>query len=129
MPGYMLALEEGGTCRGVIHRIQSEKIDSETCILWRREMLGTGYRSIWTQVETPQGAQRALAFVVNQDSPRYVGQPDDATLIAGIASRTGPMGKNADYVFNLCDIWPRMTRDTQLETLAAKVREYMDKMA
>ncbi len=130
MPGYMLALEEGGTCRGVIHRIQSEKIDSETCILWRREMLGTGYRSIWTQVETPQGAQRALAFIVNQDSPRYVGQPDDATLIAGIARAQGPMGKNADYVFNLCEhLAAHDMPDTQLETLAAKVREYMDKMA
>ncbi|MEC8177142.1 MAG: gamma-glutamylcyclotransferase, partial [Pseudomonadota bacterium] len=64
------------------------------------------------------------------DSPRYVGQPDDATLIAGIASAQGPMGKNADYVFNLCEhLAAHDMPDTQLESLAAKVREYMDKMA
>jgi cation transport protein ChaC len=129
-PGYMLALEEGGTCSGVIHRIRADKIDSETCILWRREMLGTGYRSIWAHVQTPHGPQRALTFIVNTDSPRYVGQPDDATLIAGIAEAQGPIGKNADYVFSLCDhLAAYGMPDAQLETLAARVREYMDKMA
>ena len=130
MPGYMLALEDGGTCRGVIHRIQAEKIDTETCILWRREMLGTGYRSVWAEVQTPQGPQRVLTFIVNRDSPRYVGQPDDETLIAGIARAAGPIGKNADYVFSLCEhLAAHGTPDAQLETLAAQVREYMDKMS
>ena len=88
-PGYMLALEDGGTCHGVIHRIRADKIDSETRILWRREMLGTGYRSIWTDVQTSEGPQRAITFIVNRDSPRYVGQPDNAELIARIARAEG----------------------------------------
>ena len=93
-------------------------------------MLGTGYRSVWAEVQTPQGPKRALAFIVNRDSPRYVGQPDNKTLIAGIARAAGPIGKNAEYVFSLCEHLAALGMpDAQLETLAAQVREYIDKMS
>lgn len=129
-PGYMLALEDGGTCHGVIHRIRADKIDSETRILWRREMLGTGYRSIWTDVQTSEGPQRAITFIVNRDSPRYVGQPDNAELIARIARAEGPIGKNADYVFSLCaHLTAHGMPDAELDALAKSIREYMDNMS
>ena len=71
-----------------------------------------------------------VALTEAEGWPGLVGQPDDATLIAGIAEAQGPIGKNADYVFSLCDhLAAYGMPDAQLETLAARVREHMDKMA
>ena len=42
-PGLMLGLDAGGSCVGLAHRIAPEHVESETEILWLREMVGTGY--------------------------------------------------------------------------------------
>jgi cation transport protein ChaC len=35
----MLALDRGGSCRGVVYRIAARKVRGEPRLLWRREML------------------------------------------------------------------------------------------
>src|SRR4051794_21749929 len=51
-PGLMLALDRGGTCRGVAFRIPAQQVRSELLLIWRREMFGTAYRARWVQVHT-----------------------------------------------------------------------------
>src|SRR5262249_20153677 len=42
-PGAMLALDRGGTCRGMLFCIAAAKVRNELHLLWRREMLGGAY--------------------------------------------------------------------------------------
>jgi cation transport protein ChaC len=100
-PGLMLALVPGGRCRGMAIRIAAEMIDSETEILWRREMLSGAYQARWVQVDTGAGHRRAITFVVNRKHPRYGGDiaPDEA--VRAIACAEGRLGRCRDYLHNL----------------------------
>jgi hypothetical protein len=48
-PGLMLALEPGGSCRGVVYRIAADAVATELEIIWRREMLSTSYVPRWVR--------------------------------------------------------------------------------
>lgn len=61
-PGLMLALDRGGSCRGFAFRIEPQKVQSETRILWRREMISGGYVPRWVSVRTSEGPMRALTL-------------------------------------------------------------------
>ena len=50
-PGLMLALDHGGSCRGMAHRIAAEHVESETEILWMREMITGSYRPAWISLK------------------------------------------------------------------------------
>lgn len=66
-PGLMLAIDEGGNCEGLAFRIQAEKLDHETFVLFRREMLFSSYRPTWLSLDTADGPIEALCFVANHD--------------------------------------------------------------
>ncbi len=98
-PGLMLALAPGTSCTGVAHRIDAAHVESETSILWMREMLSGAYRPTWVEAATPDGVRPAVTFVINPDHPRYVtpaALDDQAALIAKAA---GPSGSNRDYLY------------------------------
>lgn len=96
-PGAMLALDEGGTCEGMLFRIDATKARAEARLLWRREMLTDSYRARWVPV-TAQGATlRALTFVVNRRSGRYIGDQPIETTARLLRTGTGPLGTSRDY--------------------------------
>ncbi|MEJ0069341.1 MAG: gamma-glutamylcyclotransferase [Pseudomonadota bacterium] len=99
-PGLMLALERGGTCRGVAYRIAEDAVHAELDILWRREMVGGSYLPRWVAVRTPQGLVRALAFTINRRNERYAGRLSEDRMAASIAVATGQLGPCSDYLFN-----------------------------
>lgn len=100
-PGLMLGLESGGRCRGMGLRIAPELIESETRILWRREMLSGAYHPRWVRLDTPGGPVRAVTFVVNRRHPRYVGRQPLAETVRTIAVAEGQLGRCCDYLHNL----------------------------
>src|SRR3978361_1455145 len=65
-PGLMLALDRGGTCRGVAFRIPAQDVRSELLLLWRREMFGPASLARWVQVHTAHASFPAITFVVNR---------------------------------------------------------------
>lgn len=98
-PGLMLGLDRGGSCRGVAHRISAASIESETEILWMREMIGHGYEPGWVYTHMESGRRRALTFLANPRGPRYVGRlPYDLT-VERIARAEGPLGSNRRYLY------------------------------
>src|SRR5215471_4754000 len=78
-PGLMLALDRGGSCHGVAHRIAAEQVESELRIVWMREMLGGTYQPRWVRVRTEHGETRAITFVANRAHPRYAGNLPEET--------------------------------------------------
>ena len=99
-PGLMLALEPGGSCRGVLYRIAPEAVASELEIVWMREMLGRAYRPRWVTAHTSSGPVRAIAFTMNRAHERYAGRLADDVVAATIAEASGNLGACADYLFN-----------------------------
>jgi len=122
-PGLMLALDRGGSCRGILHRLAAADLDSELRILWMREMLGGAYRPRWVEVRIAGGSLRAIAFVANRSHPRYAGKLPEPVLAARIASAAGELGTNRNYLFRLVDHLDSLgLRDGPMHRLAERVR-------
>jgi cation transport protein ChaC len=103
LPGLMLALDRGGSCRGLVHRIAAHYVESELKILWMREMLGGAYRPRWLRVRTAEGEVRAISFVANPAHPRYAGKLPEPTIVDRIARAVGHLGSNRHYLYRLTE--------------------------
>lgn len=99
-PGLFLGLDRGGRCRGVVFRIPAVIAATELDLIWRREMLTGAYEARWVEVDTAEGAVRAIAFVINRRHGLYAGRLDDATVIQAVATGEGGLGRCSDYLFN-----------------------------
>ena len=97
-PGLTLALERGGSCRGMALCIDAADIETETQIVWRREMLSDAYRPRWVDLQTAEGPVRAITFVINRRHPGYAGRLPDGEAAAAIACASGRIGRCADYL-------------------------------
>jgi glutathione-specific gamma-glutamylcyclotransferase len=104
-PGLMLVLLDGGdVCAGVAHRIAADKVDSETRILWLREMLSGAYRPVWTDITFADATRaRGLTFVANAGHPRLETGLDLDTTAHRIAAAEGERGANRDYLFQCAE--------------------------
>ncbi len=123
-PGLMLALDHGGSCRGVAYRIAQDEVDSELDVLWRREMVGGAYVPRWQTIRTADGQMRAITFIINHDHPRYTGRLTTETIVDAIANASGPMGACADYLLNTVDHLEELgIADRQLGELRDRVVE------
>ena len=99
-PGLMLALDNGGACRGVGYRIAAAKLAEELDIVWAREMLTDAYRPRWVRVRTHDGLMRATTFVINHAGDRYAGRLPPHTVARHLATAAGSLGSCADYLAN-----------------------------
>jgi cation transport protein ChaC len=99
-PGLTLALERGGSCRGVVYRVAESLAAQELEVIWGREMLTGAYAPRWLEVTTDEGPVHALGFVINRAHVRYAGKLPEERIIAAIAEAHGPLGACATYLFN-----------------------------
>jgi glutathione-specific gamma-glutamylcyclotransferase len=119
-PGLMLALDRGGTCRGVAFRIPAAEVRTELPIIWRREMFGTAYLARWVEVRTACASVPAITFVVNRDHSQYAGRLSDAEAAMRIASASGSLGTCAAYLENTLDHLASLgIRDAALQRIIA----------
>ncbi len=123
-PGLILALEPGGSCRGVTYRVAADAVESELDIVWRREMVGGSYIPRWVPVRTPTGVVRAVTFVMNRANERYAGRLSEETVAQAIAKATGQLGPCSDYLFNtVAHLAALGIHDRPLERLRDRVAE------
>jgi glutathione-specific gamma-glutamylcyclotransferase len=97
-PGLMLAIDEGGQCEGLAFRIESDKLEHETFVLFRREMIAAAYRPKWLRLDTAAGPVEALGFVANRGHERIRPGIALAEQAGMIARAQGMLGSNRDYL-------------------------------
>ncbi|MEQ1754508.1 MAG: gamma-glutamylcyclotransferase [Micropepsaceae bacterium] len=122
-PGLMLCLVPGGACHGIAHRIAPENVESETRILWMREMLSGAYTPTWVNLDFGATHGHGITFVINQTHPRYLPDLPQDEKAARIATAEGHLGSNRDYLFRTASALAEAgLQDSYIEDLADRVR-------
>ena len=97
-PGLTLALLPGGSCRGRALKLAPSFVESESEVIWRREMLSGAYRPRWVTLDTDAGPLRAVTFVANCRHPGVARALPAGTVVEVLASAEGRIGRCRDYL-------------------------------
>ncbi len=125
-PGLMMCLVRGGTCHGIAHRIAADCVESESRILWMREMLSGAYTPTWIDLDFGQSVARGVTFVINEAHPRYLPDLDPTEQAERIAAAAGPLGTNRDYLFRTAEaLAAHGLGDPYIDDMTARVRARM----
>ncbi|MCV2353829.1 gamma-glutamylcyclotransferase [Paucibacter sp. B2R-40] len=115
-PGLVLALLSGGSCRGLIYRVEPAQSAALLNELWAREMVIGSYEPRWLNCQTPHGPQLALSFTLARQSPGYVGALSDADLLHIFEHAQGRYGTTLDYLLRTVEgLRQHGLRDAELE--------------
>lgn len=101
-PGLMMALDLGGSCRGVAQRIPARHVEERLGQLLRRETSVRPESNVprWVTIETDKSRQRALAFAINRRAPTYAGPCTMEQTADILAKACGHWGSGAEYLMN-----------------------------
>ena len=99
-PGLVLALDKGGSTKGMIFRLDASIAVSEIDILWRREMMADSYRPVWVTAHTDQGPVTAMSFAMRRDRPIYAPPMSEEKVAHAIYHAKGFVGPCRDYLEN-----------------------------
>ncbi|MCG8624759.1 MAG: gamma-glutamylcyclotransferase [Proteobacteria bacterium] len=114
-PGLVLALDQGGVCRGLAMRVSAKTAKArvaELDLLWKREMLNASYQPKWVlfypdadkdeyskSKSTPAAKPiKCLSFVINRHHRNYVRHLSHEEKVAMIADAEGFAGPCRDYL-------------------------------
>lgn len=101
-PGVMLAMDRGGSCRGVVFRLPPERVEAELLAILRREMpiKRPTVPSRWLTVNTDAGVVRALGFPVSRQSPAYLPDLTEEQVVHALSTACGERGSMAEYLYS-----------------------------
>ena len=117
-PGLVFALVSGGSCRGLVYRIDRRRAPDELERLWQREMPTGVYDPRWVPCRTALGPVRALAFTLDRASPAHTGALSDEQLLDILRHASGRYGSTLDYLLETAASLRRCgIRDRELERL------------
>jgi cation transport protein ChaC len=131
-PGLMMALDRGGSCRGILYDLTRDGLARELARLFRREFTVKPGNSLprWIRVQTGTGPSPALTFAMNRASPAYLGRLDPGAVAAVLARACGHWGSGAEYLFNTVQhLEDHGIHDRALWRLQRLVAEEIDRMA
>ena len=103
VPGLMMALDRGGSCRAVVQRLAAKTARERLGQLIRREVSSKDHptnRPRWVSVETDSGPRRAIVFAVARTSPYYSGDLSPEQIADVLAKAVGHWGSGAEYLLN-----------------------------
>lgn len=101
-PGLMMALDLGGSCRGVVQRIPARHVRERLDQLLRRETSVKPASNVprWVTVEVDGRTQRAIAFAINRKGPTYAGSHTIEQVADILAKACGHWGSGAEYLMH-----------------------------
>lgn len=102
-PGLMAALDDGGACTGLAFKIARDELETETEILWRREMVTGVYVPTIVEAESAMGPIKCITFVANHKASRICPDLPRDEKIRYLATGTGVLGTSLEYIENLAD--------------------------
>jgi glutathione-specific gamma-glutamylcyclotransferase len=118
-PGLVMGLCRGGSCWGMVYRIDARRVGRALASLWHREMLRRVYAPRLIPVRLPGGRiVRALAFIADPSHPAYVGELDLHGRARLVAQGIGTRGPCIDYISKTLDHMHEVgVRDPHLERI------------
>ncbi|WNJ81526.1 gamma-glutamylcyclotransferase [Cedecea neteri] len=127
-PGRMLALKEGGRTTGLAYRLPEAGLEDELTLVWKREMITGCYLPTWCKLELDDGRTvNALVFIMDPRHPLYEADTRAETIAPLIASASGPLGTNAQYLFALeQEMKKHGMQDDRMSELANQVRAWLN---
>ena len=101
LPALMLALDRGGTCKGVAYRLPAKDHFGQIGLLVRRELDANPPTNVprWISVKTKGGTLRALTFVADPEGRAYAGRLSLERVAHVLARAAGHWGSTAQYLF------------------------------
>ena len=123
VPGVVLGLDRGGSCRGRAFRIAAEDETAVLAGLDARQLVTDVYQRRRLPVRTPAGVVAAWCYVVRRDHAQYAGRLGEADLVALIQQGRGRSGRCCDYFVSTVDHLEGMgIVDGPLHELARQIR-------
>lgn len=100
-PGLMMALDRGGRCAGIAYRLPDDDRLGQIRRLLRREIGSReGVDAIrWINIETDQGALRALVFWANPRGEHVSSKLPLSSVARVLARACGHTGSCAEYLY------------------------------
>ncbi|HTM78184.1 MAG TPA: gamma-glutamylcyclotransferase [Devosia sp.] len=100
-PGLMLALDQGGACKGALYRIPPDRLEDNLVKLFEREMgwRPSAFPPRWVSVRSGERTIRALTFCIDRHSGHYVSGLSVEQIADVLATATGTRGSMAEYLF------------------------------
>jgi len=100
--GLMMALDRGGSCRGVAQRIAGADTQARLGVLVRREMSTkpSTQHPRWVTLETGKERRHAIAFVIDRKGPSYSGDLPIDEVATILSYACGHWGSGAEYLMN-----------------------------
>lgn len=97
-PGLVLALDRGGSCRGIAYRVRRAIAGDVLAYLWHREMPRYAYLPRRLPARVRGETAQCVTFIADRSKPNYAGRltPEQAAPI--IARAVGERGTNRDYL-------------------------------
>ena len=96
-PGLVFGMLSGGSCRGMVFRVDKAHAQQVMINLWQREMPTGVYDPRWLTCQTPQGPVSALAFTLSRKSPNHTGELPDHEYRRIFDEACGRYGTTRDY--------------------------------
>jgi len=96
----MMALDRGGSSRGVAFRLPAGNLEENLMPILRREMLykANGMEARWLRGFTSEGPRDMIAFPVDRNAQDYVSGLTEDQIVSALATSAGPQGTMAEYL-------------------------------
>ena len=128
IPGLMAALDAGCGCEGLAFRIAAAEVETETEILWRREMIGPGYVPAFVPALIDGQHDRVLTFLADHAAPAIDTHLSRAEQVHLIARSEGFLGTSKAYLENIVTQFAHLgIVDAECSSLLQEVEEYIAK--
>ncbi|MCP5365917.1 MAG: gamma-glutamylcyclotransferase [Hyphomicrobiales bacterium] len=130
-PGLMAALDvdprAAQGCEGLAFRIEKDRVEAETEILWRREQVGPAYTAVFVDAHTAAGPVTALTFVADHDATLINAGLTRDEQVRFLVTGTGFMGTSLDYLRNIARHFDALgIRDDEVADLLRAAEDFRE---
>ncbi|MEN0087440.1 MAG: gamma-glutamylcyclotransferase [Pseudomonadota bacterium] len=124
-PGLVLGLDKGGSCQGMVFRVERAMQTEVLAYLREREMMNGVYYEAMRRVRCDDGSTvKALCYCAVRDHVQFAPVIGMDATIRQVHGAVGQSGRNEDYVLSTVEKIQAMgARDRELERVANALRK------